>query len=107
MSFDRSRGLVLADNILCAGSTLAFRTPGAIAALRRCLLYSGRGQVVQGDHGLDFHLWQPLALAADCCYDDPLFREPAHGDFAPRPCSPLLRMGLRPPNTAAAGPRIG
>ena len=52
-----------------------------------------------------FDEWQARGQDRDSQIADPLFLDPAKGDFRLKPGSPALAMGFRPIDPSAAGPR--
>ena len=52
-----------------------------------------------------FSEWQATGQDKTSLIADPLFVDPAHGDFTLRPDSPALQMGFEPLDFSAVGPR--
>ena len=50
--------------------------------------------------------WQRLGQHRGTLIADPLFADPAAGDFSVRPGSPLVKLGIRPLDPAQTGPRL-
>lgn len=52
-----------------------------------------------------FEEWKAKGLDTHSVIADPLFVDPAHGDFTLRPESPAFRLGFRPIDVSNVGPR--
>jgi len=52
-----------------------------------------------------FAEWQAAGQDKTSLIADPLFMNPAHGDFALRPGSPAVQIGFEPLDLSAVGPR--
>lgn len=52
-----------------------------------------------------FSEWQAAGQDKDSLIADPLFVDPAHGDFTLRPASPAAQIGFEPWDMSAVGPR--
>jgi len=50
--------------------------------------------------------WQRLGQHLGTVIADPLFADPASGDFSARPKSPLVKLGIRPLDPSFTGPRL-
>ena len=50
--------------------------------------------------------WQRLGQHLGTVIADPLFADPAAGDYSVRPGSPLIKLGIRPLDPARTGPRL-
>ena len=70
--------------------------------------------VSQSDYNLIFHSAdgrayldsrQAEGLEANSLAADPLFVDPAHGDYRLKPDSPALRLGFQPIDFSRIGPR--
>lgn len=55
--------------------------------------------------GKDFGEWQKSGKDTHSLYADPLFKDPAHGDFNLLPDSPAFKLGFKPINMINVGPR--
>jgi hypothetical protein len=52
-----------------------------------------------------FDQWKAKGLDEDSLIGDPLFVDPAHGDFTLKPTSPAFKLGFRPIDLSPVGPR--
>ncbi|HQK95123.1 MAG TPA: right-handed parallel beta-helix repeat-containing protein [Armatimonadota bacterium] len=55
--------------------------------------------------GRSLEEWQAAGMDVDSIVADPLFVDPENGDFTLRPESPALKLGFRPIDLSAVGPR--
>lgn len=69
--------------------------------LDRNLYWSTAGAPVFG--GMDFAAWQAKGNDAGSVVADPLFADPARGDFTLRPGSPALALGFQPIDLSQTG----
>ena len=75
-----------------------------ICVFDRNLYWNASGQpVLFADKS--FAQWQAAGQDKDSLIADPLFADPAHGDFTVRPGSPAAQIGFEPWDTSAVGPR--
>jgi len=75
-----------------------------ICAFDRNLYWNASGKpVLFADKSLS--QWQAAGQDKDGLIADPLFADPTHGDFTPRPGSPAAQIGFEPWDTSVAGPR--
>jgi hypothetical protein len=56
-------------------------------------------------NGFTWEQWHAMGRDVNSLYADPLFVDPENGDFTLLPDSPALKMGFRPLDAKAAGPR--
>jgi hypothetical protein len=52
-----------------------------------------------------FEQWKARGMDQHSVIADPLFVDPADGDFSLKPDSPALKLGFKPIDISAAGPR--
>jgi len=75
-----------------------------ICAFDRNLYWNASGKpVLFADKS--FSQWQATGQDADSLIADPLFVDPAHGDFTLRPGSPASQIGFEPWDLSTVGPR--
>jgi hypothetical protein len=75
-----------------------------ICAFDRNLYWNASGQPVLFA-GQNLSEWQATGQDKDSLIADPLFVDPAHGDFRLRPGSPAAQIGFEPWDMSAVGPR--
>jgi hypothetical protein len=77
-----------------------------VCAFDRNLYWNASGKpVLFGER--DLARWQAAGQDTNSLIADPLFADPAKGDFTLRPGSPATRIGFEPWDIRAAGPRPG
>jgi hypothetical protein len=98
---------IFTNNILCFdtdGKVLAGNWQELAAVIDRNLYFNVSGQPLDFA-GLTFEQWQERGADRDSLIADPLFRDPANGDFALAPESPAERIGFVPFDLSSVGPR--
>lgn len=109
LTFPRSKDYIFEKNILfCAGAIEFKSSPIAVTTTADNLFFSQAGKVIADEVELDGHGIvgsQPLTPTHGSRIADPLFVDPARGDFRVRPDSPLTAMRLPIPDVSRAGVR--
>jgi hypothetical protein len=105
LTFPRCSGYTLEGNVIAAGGAITFQSPpGDIAAMPRNVLSSAAGKV-ELETLADYAVREraPLVPRDGTRFADPLFVNPAKGDYRFRPGSPAAQLGIRPLDPAQAG----
>jgi len=101
VSFTFENNIVYFDQ----GKLLGSNWSGDRFRMRRNVYWDARGGTVDFA-GSDFAVWQERGQDPGSLIADPLFVNAAGYDFTLRPESPALKMGFRPIDVKAAGPRV-
>ena len=130
-----NRKITVQNNIFALGEQCQVERAGAMAgpeqeyAFRRNIVYHRQGQLVgywdTNNHSFTYERnlywnasgapltfygkslaeWRAAGQDKDSLIADPLFVDPDHGNFTLRPESPAARIGFKPWDMSAAGPR--
>ncbi len=81
------------------------RTPPAIAECNANVYFAASGEPLKvvGLKGGRLEDWRALGFDRDSIVADPLFVDPAHGDYRLKPESPAYRLGFHPIETDSIG----
>jgi len=131
-----NRKITVQNNIFALGEQCQVERAGAMAgaeqeySFRRNIVYYRQGQLVgywdTNNHtfayernlywnasgaplafyGKSYADWQSAGQDKDSLIADPLFTDPEHGNFTLRLNSPAVRIGFKPWDMSAAGPRV-
>ncbi|HWH71266.1 MAG TPA: right-handed parallel beta-helix repeat-containing protein, partial [Candidatus Sulfotelmatobacter sp.] len=103
LTFPRSTGFALEENVLYANGAITFEGIDKVATWSRNLLYSGKGSI-QGVALKDYsQSGRVSGVCGDTQVGDPLFVAPDKFDFRYRPASPAVKLGLQPLDVSQAG----
>jgi parallel beta-helix repeat protein len=81
-------------------------THEALTCDNNLYFHAGGGDLKVGAAGIgSFAEWQQKGFDTNSLVADPLFVDPAKGNFALRPDSPAFRLGIKPIDTSQVGPR--
>ena len=70
------------------------------------LLWNTTGEEIVVDGDVTLRDWQRVGQFSNTVMADPMFVDPASGDYSFRPGSPALALGINPPAVKEAGPRF-
>jgi len=109
LDFARCKNYTFEGNVIRARGAIAFHAPeGCLGAMPGNVLFSEAGRV-ELSRLTDYARGpaNPLTPNDGSVLLDPLFLDPAHGDYRFRTRSPALKMGLKQHDWRDAGPRKG
>ena len=83
LTFPRSRNITMEKNVIYAGGRIRAGNSGAVSKWKDNVFFSRAGQY----HGIPGNAARRV---------DPLFKDPAGGDYGFKPGSPALKLGIKP-----------
>ena len=99
---DKDSSLTLEHNIVYFDEGALFSRESDLKADNN-LYYQAHGEELSFPVDLTFAQWQAKGLDVHSLIADPLFRDPAKGDFRLKPDSPALKLGFQPIDTSTCG----
>ncbi len=99
---DKESSLTLEHNIVYFDEGVLFSRESDLKADNN-VYYQVQGEELSFPVNLTFAQWQAKGLDVHSLIADPLFRDPANGDFRLQPDSPALKLGFQPIDTSTCG----
>jgi hypothetical protein len=99
---DKDSSLTLEHNIVYFDEGVLFSRESDLKADNN-LYFQTQGEALSFPVGLTFAQWQAKGLDVHSLIADPMFRDPARGDFRLKPGSPALTLGFQPIDTSTCG----